>query len=77
MNKLCLILIVSSFIACISGAVVKLGRYEIDKSKITVSGISSGAAMAAQLQVAYSKLFSGAGLVAGRKYIIIYKKNLF
>jgi poly(3-hydroxybutyrate) depolymerase len=42
--------------------------YNVDKSKITVSGISSGAAMANQLHVAYSSVFSGVGIVAGRKH---------
>jgi len=32
-----------------------------------VSGLSSGAAMASQLQVAHSSLFKGAGIIAGRK----------
>ncbi len=40
----------------------------IDPSRISVSGLSSGAAMAVQLQVAYSSLFSAAGVVAGVPY---------
>lgn len=36
----------------------------IDQSAITVSGISSGAAMAQQLHIAYADVFSGAGLIA-------------
>jgi poly(3-hydroxybutyrate) depolymerase len=47
---------------------VQLSKFNIDKTKITVSGISSGAAMANQLHVAHSKLFSGAGIVAGPPY---------
>lgn len=38
---------------------------KIDNSKITVSGVSSGAFMAQQLHVAYSDIFSGMGSVAG------------
>lgn len=40
----------------------------IDTSAVTVSGISSGAAMAQQLHLAYGDRFSGAGLVAGVPY---------
>jgi poly(3-hydroxybutyrate) depolymerase len=49
------------------------GNYNIDTSKITVSGISSGAAMASQLAVTYSSTFSGHGSVAGRKIFKIYQ----
>lgn len=45
-----------------------LGSYNIDPSKITVSGVSSGAFMAVQLHVAYSSLISGAGSIAGGIY---------
>lgn len=45
-----------------------LGKYNVDQSKISVSGISSGAAMATQMHVAYSSVFSGVGLVAGNPY---------
>ncbi len=38
---------------------------KIDDTKITVSGVSSGAFMAQQLHVAYSDVFSGMGSVAG------------
>jgi len=37
----------------------------IDRTAITVSGISSGGAMAQQLHLAYADLFSGAGIIAG------------
>ena len=36
--------------------------------QVSVSGVSSGAYMAAQLQVAYSKTFMGAGSIAGGPY---------
>ncbi len=42
--------------------------FNIDTSRITVSGISSGAYMAGQLHVAHSELFNGAGLIAGGPY---------
>jgi len=37
----------------------------IDEHRITVSGISAGGQMAHQLHIAYSDLFSGAGIIAG------------
>ena len=40
----------------------------IDASRITVSGISSGAHMATQLHIAYSDLFSGAAILSGGPY---------
>jgi hypothetical protein len=45
-----------------------LGQYGIDPERITVSGLSSGAYMAVQLDVAYSSLFSGVGVIAGGPY---------
>jgi len=41
---------------------------DIDESRITVSGISSGAQMAHQLHIAYSDLFSGAAILSGGPY---------
>jgi hypothetical protein len=40
----------------------------IDKSRLTVSGISAGGQMAHQLHIAYSDLFSGAAIIAGGPY---------
>lgn len=45
-----------------------LDGLDIDTSRITVSGISSGGSMATQLHIAYSTIFSGVGLVAGPPY---------
>jgi len=42
-----------------------LGSYNIDKTKTTVAGISSGGFMAVQLQVAYSTTFHFAAVYAG------------
>jgi poly(3-hydroxybutyrate) depolymerase len=42
--------------------------YNIDPHRITVSGLSSGAYMAGQIQVALSDMFSGAGIIAGGPY---------
>lgn len=41
------------------------GTYTIDASRISVSGISSGAMMATQLHVAHSSLFNGVALLSG------------
>ena len=42
-----------------------VGRYKVDRSKISVSGLSSGAMMTVQMHVAYSSVFMGAGVIAG------------
>lgn len=42
-----------------------LEHYNVDPSSITVSGISSGAAMATQFHFSHSNLIVGAGIVAG------------
>jgi len=41
---------------------------DIDMSRVTVSGISAGAHMAHQLHIAYSDIFSGAGIFSGGPY---------
>ncbi|UBB15368.1 extracellular catalytic domain type 2 short-chain-length polyhydroxyalkanoate depolymerase [Comamonas odontotermitis] len=47
-------------------AAVNLPALKVDKTQVTVSGLSSGGFMAAQLHVAYSGTFAkGAGIVAG------------
>ena len=43
----------------------KLSSYNIDFSKITVSGLSSGGFFAVQFHVAYSKIIRGVGVIAG------------
>jgi len=42
--------------------------FTVDTSRITVSGVSSGAYMAGQLHIAHSALINGAGLIAGGPY---------
>ncbi len=42
--------------------------YKIDRNRITVSGVSSGAYMAGQLHVAHASLISGAAMLAGGPY---------
>jgi len=47
---------------------VSLSSYNIDSKSVSVSGLSSGAFFATQLQVEYSSLIMGAGIVAGGPY---------
>ncbi|WP_428425758.1 extracellular catalytic domain type 2 short-chain-length polyhydroxyalkanoate depolymerase [Methylibium sp.] len=49
-------------------APASLPAYGADPQQTSVSGLSSGAFMAVQLQVAYSRSFIGAGVVAGGPY---------
>lgn len=46
----------------------KLPSYNIDRSKITVSGLSSGGAMSVQFHVAFSSIVKGAAVFAGIPY---------
>jgi poly(3-hydroxybutyrate) depolymerase len=45
-----------------------LPAFKVDAAETSVSGLSSGAFMAVQLQVAYSASIQGAGIVAGGPY---------
>ncbi|WP_426178007.1 extracellular catalytic domain type 2 short-chain-length polyhydroxyalkanoate depolymerase [Massilia sp. TWR1-2-2] len=61
----------SAILACLLsssafGAVVVLPKYNVSVNDVSVSGLSSGAYMAAQMHFAYSKTIKkGAGIVAG------------
>jgi len=46
----------------------RLGQYQIEPGKSSVSGLSSGAFMAVQLHLVHSSRFCGAGIVAGGPY---------
>ena len=48
-----------------NGNPAKLTDYNIDVSKITISGFSSGGFFAVQFHVAYSKIIRGVGVIAG------------
>lgn len=52
----------------VAHAASKLETYNVDRSSVTVSGLSSGGAMAMQLHFAFSKDIHGAGIVAGLPY---------
>lgn len=51
-----------------AGAAPALPSLGADLGELTVSGISSGAYMAVQFQVAHAKLVRGAGIIAGGPY---------
>lgn len=46
----------------------RLDSFNIDRGKVSISGISSGAFMANQFHVAHAELIMGAGIVAGGLY---------
>ena len=50
----------------------KLPKLLVRKNSFTVSGISSGAYMAQQFAVAFSKTVSGTGVVAGGPYFVSF-----
>lgn len=53
---------------CPGESAMTLPLFNVDATRISVSGLSAGAFMAHQLHVAYSDLFCGAGLIAGGAY---------
>jgi poly(3-hydroxybutyrate) depolymerase len=52
----------------IRSGINKLASYQIDIRQTSVSGISSGAYMAGQFQLAHSSIMVGAGIIAGGPY---------
>lgn len=65
MFRFLLILTALTTSLAVAGTPAKLN---IDPGKITVSGISAGGQMAHQVHIAYSDLFSGAGILAAGPY---------
>lgn len=59
------LLLSTLFFASSSLAAEPVVAPNVDKNRITVSGVSAGGAMAQQLHITYSDLFSGAGIIAG------------
>ena len=43
----------------------------MDRSKISVSGFSSGGVMATQMHVSYSSVFMGVGIIGACKYSVL------
>src|SRR3954464_7531637 len=54
---------------------VALPKLNVDKTQITVSGLSSGGLMANQLGYAYSATFKGVGVFAGGPYMCAGHSN--
>jgi poly(3-hydroxybutyrate) depolymerase len=67
MNKLLLstLLISTILLGALSLSAGAGETADIDTGRVTVSGLSAGGAMAQQLHIAYSDVFSGAGIIAG------------
>ena len=63
----CVALLAAAIAACPASAQT-LPALGADLTRTTVSGLSSGAYMAGQFQIAYSRLVTGAGIVAGGPY---------
>ncbi|CAF0775007.1 unnamed protein product [Adineta steineri] len=61
------IFLILLLINCCFGA-EKLSKYNADPSETSVSGLSSGAFFATQMQIAFSESIKGAGIVAGGPY---------
>lgn len=67
--------LLAAFSAGAAQAAVALPKYNVDTSKTTVSGLSSGGFMANQLGIAYSALFKGVGVFAGGPYMCAGHNN--
>lgn len=66
MTRSDLLLVLSAVTAITVEAASALGAYNVDSSAVSVSGLSSGGFMSAQLGVAYSNVFQvGFGVFAG------------
>jgi poly(3-hydroxybutyrate) depolymerase len=61
-------LFVLSGLALAAAAAEPLPRLAANRDAVTVSGLSSGAYMAVQMQVAHSQLIRGVGVIAGGPY---------
>lgn len=66
---------VAAFACGTAYAAVPLPKYNVDKGKTTVSGLSSGGFMANQLGVAHSTTFRGVGVFAGGPYMCAGHNN--
>jgi len=64
-------------IANSASAQVDLGSYNVNPNTVTVAGVSSGGAMAVQLQVAYSKRIFGTAVFAGITYFCARNTSAF
>jgi hypothetical protein len=62
------VLVVLLVSASVALAQRKLPKYNVDKTKISTSGTSSGGCFATQLHVIFSAQFMGVGVIAGAPY---------
>ena len=67
-KTVCLGLMLIAGVAHADDAVRPLPKLKLDSSRVAVAGLSSGAYMATQMQIAYPELFPSAALVAGGPY---------
>lgn len=67
-SKLCMGLMLISGTAYADDTVQPLPHLKLDSSRVAVAGLSSGAYMATQMQIAYPELFPKAALIAGGPY---------
>lgn len=68
MRLLGLALLLASGSACAAKPAAMLPKLKLDPSRVAVAGLSSGAYMASQAQLAYPELFPNAAIVAGGPY---------
>ena len=54
-----------SLVACSAACSQQLPSYHVQRNRVFVAGVSSGAFMAVQMHVAYSQTFKGAAIYAG------------
>ncbi|MGZ5781413.1 MAG: hypothetical protein ACXWIN_10720, partial [Burkholderiaceae bacterium] len=62
------VLLVGSFISNAGATTISLPSYNADINKTSVSGVSSGAMMAMQMNVIHSSIMQGVGIAAGGPY---------
>ncbi|MBE1162606.1 extracellular catalytic domain type 2 short-chain-length polyhydroxyalkanoate depolymerase [Dyella acidiphila] len=67
-TKLCMAVIFAAAAAHADDAVQPLPHLKLDPARVAVAGLSSGAYMATQMQLAYPDIFPNAALVAGGPY---------
>ena len=66
--KLCISLMLVAAAAHADDAIQPLAHLKLDPSRVAVAGLSSGAYMATQMQLAYPEIFPNAALIAGGPY---------
>lgn len=68
LNRVLVLALLGSGGACAADTAGQLPRLKLDSARVAVVGLSSGAYMAGQAQLAYPELFPDAALVAGGPY---------